>query len=64
MTTREHAYVTERLGAGQRAGLRLLELLRVGLDPGDAVHAVAPGGLSPVALEAAVRLGQLAPIRK
>ncbi len=59
MTAREHAYVTERLGAGQRAGLRLLDLLRVGLDPGDAVHAVAPG-LDPVAAVAAEKLAGLA----
>ncbi len=60
MTAREHAYVTERLGAGQRAGGRLLDLLRAGLDPTDAVSAVAPD-LDPVA---AAVVEKLAAVRR
>ncbi len=59
MTAREHQYVSERLGAGQRAGGRLLDLLRAGLDPTDAVSAVAPD-LDPVAAAVVEKLAALA----
>ena len=63
MTERErYQYVTGQVASGRRAGFRLLELLEVGFTPKEAVHAVAPSGLSPVAFEAAVRLGQLASV--
>ena len=62
MTERERRYLTGQRASGRRAGLRLLDLLEVGFTPEEAVQAVAPGGLSPVALEAVVRLGQLAAV--
>jgi len=62
VTERERRYLTGQRASGRRAGLRLLDLLEVGFTPEEAVQAVAPGGLSPVALEAVVRLGQLAAV--
>ena len=60
MNAREHGQnIIARIDAGRLASSRLLQMLDLGLDASEIIREVAPG-LSPVAVEAAAQLANLA----
>ena len=59
MTPRESRQVIDRMDAGRRAATLVLQRLDLGLDPAAIVRDLAPS-LSPLAVQAAAQLAQLA----